>query len=299
MASDPGSSKLLRSLDRGRDHVRGGNAPGGIVSVVVYGDYLCPYCRRLRHVLARLRQALGERLAYVFRQFPNERAHPGAPLSSRDGEAAVKQGRFWKMHDILYEQEPPVTEKHVFKVANELGLDIERFRRDLEADEIRNRVDEDLAEGKRNGVTGTPTLFVDGMRYDGAWDFYSMLEALERPVAQRVERSARVFASLPASGRLVLLLAAALALFFANSPLAPYYRLFVDSRFGIGMRGSLLSLSVGAWFSEGLLAIFFLLVGLEIRREMTAGALAHPRAPILPLVPPISSVLPPPPSFPS
>jgi len=104
-----------------------------------------------------------------------------------------------------------------------------------EADEIKNRVDEDIAEGKRNGVTGTPTLFVDGIRYDGAWDFYSMLEALERPVAQRVQRSARVFASLPASGGLVLLLAAALALFFANSPLAPYYRLFIESSFGIGV----------------------------------------------------------------
>src|SRR5258708_4525922 len=291
MASDPGSSKLLRSLDRGRDHVRGGNAPGGIVSVVVYGDYLCPYCRRLRHVLARLRQALGERLAYVFRQFPNERAHPGATLISRAAEAAAKQGRFWEMHDLLYEQEPPLTEKHVFKFANELGLDIERFRRDLEADEIRNRVDEDLSEGKRNGVTGTPTLFVDGIRYDGAWDFYSMLEALERPVAQRVQRSARVFASLPASGGLVLLLAAALALFLANSPLAPYYRGFIDSSFGIGVPGSLLSLSVGAWFSEGLLAIFFLLVGLEIRREMTAGALADRRAAILPVVAAIGGVL--------
>ena len=72
------SEKLLRPIDPNRDHVRGGSAPDDIISVVVYGDYLCPYCRRLRHVLARLRQALGERLAYVFRQFPNERAHPGA-----------------------------------------------------------------------------------------------------------------------------------------------------------------------------------------------------------------------------
>ena len=100
MASEPASSKLLRSVDRGRDHVRGGNAPGGIVNVVVYGDYLCPYCRRLRHVLARLRQALGERLAYVFRQFPNERAHPGATLISRAAEAAAKQGRFLSLIHI-------------------------------------------------------------------------------------------------------------------------------------------------------------------------------------------------------
>jgi NhaA family Na+:H+ antiporter len=245
----------------------------------------------LRHVLGRLRHALGERLAYVFRQFPNERAHPGATLISRAAEAAAKQGRFWEMHDLLYEQEPPLTEAHVFEFAQKLGLDITRFRQDLDVEEIRDRIDEDIAEGKRNGVTGTPTIFVDGIRYDGAWDFYSMLEALERPVAQRVERSARAFASLPASGGLVLLLAALLALFFANSPLAPYYRLFIDSTVGIGLPGNLLSLSVGAWFSEGLLAIFFLLVGLEIRREMTAGALADRRAAILPVVAAVGGVL--------
>ena len=290
MASEPASSKLLRAIDPGRDHVRGGSAPGGTVSVVVYGDYLCPYCRRLGHVLARLRQALGERLAYVFRHFPNERAHPGATLISRAAEAAGKQGRFWEMHDLLYKQDP-LNESHVFEFARTLGLDTERFRRDLEGEEIRNRVEEDLSEGKRNGVTGTPALFVDGLRYDGAWDFYSMLEALERPIAQRVQRSARVFASLPASGGLVLLLAAALALFFANSPLAPYYRLFIESTFGIGVPGSMLSLSVRAWFSEGLLAIFFLLVGLEIRREMTAGSLADRRAAILPVVAAFGGVL--------
>ena len=291
MVSEPASSKLLRAIDPARDHMRGGSAREGVISVLVYGDYLCPYCRRLRLVLARLRQALGERLAYVFRQFPNERAHPGSYLISRAAEAAAKQGRFWEMHDLLYEQEPPLTEAHVFEFAKNLGLDIERFRRDLDGEEVRNRIEEDLSEGKRNGVTGTPTLFVDGIRYDGAWDFYSMLEALERPVAQRVQRSARVFASLPASGGLVLLLAAALALFFANSPLAPYYRLFIDTSFGIGVRGSVLSLTVGAWFSEGLLAIFFLLVGLEIRREMTAGALADRRAAILPVVAAIGGVL--------
>src|ERR1700687_4681520 len=233
MASEPASSKLLRAIDRSRDHVRGGSARGGIVSVVVYGDYLCPYCRRLGHVLARLRQALGERLAYVFRQFPNERAHPGATLISRAAQAAAKQGRFWEMHDLLYEQEPPLTETRVFEFAQTLGLDPEHFRRDLEADEIRSRVEEDITEGKRNGVTGTPTLFVDGIRYDGAWDFYSMLEALERPVGAQVQRTARAFASLPASAALVLIAAAAAALAVANTPFATLYRQFIETPVGI------------------------------------------------------------------
>jgi len=276
--------RLQRAIDPAHDHMRGGHAPDGVVSIVLYGDYLCPYCRRLRHVLARLRQALGERLVYVFRHYPNERAHPGAEFIARAAEAAGKQGRFWEMHDWLYEQEPSLTADDVRGFVRALGLDMERFERDIEDPETRRHVEEDLAEGKRNGVTGTPTVFIDRIRYDGAWDFYSMLEALERPVAARVQRSARVFASLPASGGLVLLLAAAAALLCANTPLAPYYRLFIETSFGIGPPGHALSMTVGAWFSEGLLAIFFLLVGLEIRREMTAGALADRRAAILPVL---------------
>jgi len=284
------STVLQRAIDPNRDHIRGRYTPGA-VGLVLYGDYLCPYCRRLRHVILRLREVLGDRLAYVFRHYPNERAHPGANLISRAAEAAAKQGRFWEIHDWLYEQDPPPQINQVREFAASLGLDLKRFERDLDEPATRQRVQEDLAEGKRNGVTGTPTVFIDGIRYDGAWDFYSLLEAIERPVAQKLQRSARAFASLPASGGLVLLIAAALALISANSPLAPYYRAFVGSTFSLGTPDHMLSLTVGAWFSEGLLGLFFLLVGLEIRREMTAGALSDPRAAILPVIAAIGGVL--------
>ena len=284
-APSPGTAlRLRRPVDRTRDRYRGGGTPNGVVSLVLYGDYLCPYCRRLRHVLAKIRQTLGARFLYVFRHFPNERAHPGAEWMSAAAEAAGKQGRFWDMHDWLYEQEPPLEPDDVLAFAEKLGLDMARFNRDLESAETERRVREDVEEGRRNGVTGTPTVFIDGIRYDGAWDFYSMLEALERPVAARLQHSARAFASLPASGGLILLLAAAAALIAANTPLAPYYRLLMQSSFGVGPPDRMLALTVNAWFSEGLLGIFFLLVGLEIRREMTAGALSDIRAAILPVV---------------
>ena len=169
-------------------------------------------------------------------------------------------------------------EARIREIARELGLDMERFERDLDAQETLARVEDDLNEARRHGVHGTPTIFVDGLRYDGAWDFFSMADAFEQPVSERIRRSARAFASLPASGGLVLLIAAALALICANSPLAGYYHTFIQSSFGIGPPGSVLSLTIGDWCSEGLLAVFFLLVGLEIRREMTAGGLADPRA---------------------
>src|SRR5262245_30114626 len=175
------STRLRKAVDFGRDHARGG-APGHVHhTVVVYSDYLCPYCRRLRVVLARLREALGDRLTYVFRHFPNEAAHPGATLLSRAAEAAGKQGRFWEMHDRLYDAPLPLDGERALAIARELKLAIAQFRKDIDSAETIAHVEEDIAEGKRNGVAGTPTIFVDGVRYDGAWDFHSMLEALDRP----------------------------------------------------------------------------------------------------------------------
>jgi NhaA family Na+:H+ antiporter len=106
------AEKLRRPVDAARDHVRGGDVPGA-VTVVVYADYLCPYCRRLRRVLKRLRRVLDQRLQYVFRHFPNERAHPGAEFAAKVAEAAARQGRFWEVHDWLYDGEPVVRQNTV------------------------------------------------------------------------------------------------------------------------------------------------------------------------------------------
>ncbi len=149
----------------------------------------------------------------------------------------------------------------------------------------------DITEARANGVTSTPTFFIDDIRYDNAWNFHSMLEALRQPVAARLQRSARAFASLPASAGFVLLLAALAALICANTPIAPYYQQLMESTFSIGTTGRAVSMTIGWWFSEGLLAAFFLLVGLEIRREITSGALSDPRAAVLPVVAAIGGVL--------
>jgi NhaA family Na+:H+ antiporter len=284
--------RLLRPVDGRRDHVRGEPAgEGGAPTVLVYGDYLCPYCRRLRRVLERLRRALGGRLRYVFRHYPNERAHPGATFAAMAAEAAGRQGKFWEMHDGLYEDEPSLNRDTILSIARGLGLDMARFEHDLADPKLRRHVDEDLADGRRNGVTATPTIFVDGVRYDGAWDFYSMMEALDRPVGARMQRTARAFANLPSSAGLVLLIAAAAAMVCANTALAPVYQRFVEAQFSIGPAGAAVSLSIADWCSEGLLAVFFLIVGLEIRREVTEGSLSSPRAAAAPVVAAIGGVL--------
>src|SRR3954469_17764455 len=288
--STPSTFKLRRPVDAARDHVRGGDVAGA-VAVVVYAAYLCPYCRRLRRVLNRLRRALGPRLQYVFRHFPNERAHPGAEFAARVAEAAARQGKFWEVHDWLYDREPPITKAQLLEFVRSLRLDMDQFEQDVRDEVTRQRVNEDVADGRGNGVSGTPTVFIDGVRYDGAWDFHSMLEAIELPLSARVERSARAFASLPASGGVVLIAAAAAAIICANTALAPYYWSFVDAAFSIGPTGHPLSLAVRDWSSEGLLALFFLLVGLEIRRELTVGALTNRRAAVLPVIAAVGGVI--------
>src|SRR4051812_26207020 len=109
MTHDESSAKLrlFRPVDPARDHVRGAWTDDALV-VVTYEDFLCPYCRRLRPVFVRLREALGDRLVLVFRQFPNERAHPGAELVARASEAAARQGHFFEMRDRLFDRDPPI-----------------------------------------------------------------------------------------------------------------------------------------------------------------------------------------------
>ncbi|HEY4161960.1 MAG TPA: Na+/H+ antiporter NhaA, partial [Dongiaceae bacterium] len=282
--------RLLVPVDPASDHIRGTRSAGA-AEVVIYGDYLCPFCRRLMVVMKQLLEIFNGRIGYVFRHFPNEAAHPGATLAARAAEAAGAQGYFWEMHDKLYETEPPLPQAQILGFARNLDLDFEQFEHDLEKAELLERVEQDIHEGRRNGVTGTPTIFINGMRYDGAWDLYSMIEVLERPLGVRVRHSARAFANLPASGGLVLLLAAAAALICANSGLAPYYHLLTESEFEIGPPGHSLSLTVGDWMSEGLLAIFFVLLGLGIRREITDGTLTTVRAAVLPIIAAIGGVL--------
>ena len=117
-------TRLLVPVNRQSDHIRG-DGPPGTSEIVVYGDYLCPYCRRLRTVTQRLLEIYAGRLIYVFRHFPNEAVHPGATFAARASEAAGAQRRFWEMHDQLYEHEPPLSEAQIHGFAGtRLGREV-------------------------------------------------------------------------------------------------------------------------------------------------------------------------------
>jgi diadenylate cyclase len=160
-----------------RDHARGPeDAP---VTLVKYGDYECPYCRRLHPVLEELRERAGERVRFVFRHFPLDSAHPRARRAALAAEAAASQGRFWEMHDLLYENQDELGEENLTRYAAELGLDLQRFGEDLANNDLAWRIEEDRLGGERAGVRGTPTLFVNGVRYAGPLDLDGLLAAVE------------------------------------------------------------------------------------------------------------------------
>ncbi len=149
------------------DHTIGpADAP---VTLVEYGDYQCPYCGMAYPIVKRAQRALGNELRFVFRNFPLAEAHPHARLAAQAAEAAGAQGKFWEMHDTLFENQDALEAEDIMGYAESLGLDTARFARDLEAETFAKRVRDDFRSGVKSGVNGTPTFFMNGARYDGSW----------------------------------------------------------------------------------------------------------------------------------
>ncbi|HET6885154.1 MAG TPA: thioredoxin domain-containing protein [Rubrobacteraceae bacterium] len=166
-----------------QDHALGpATAP---VTLVKYGDYECPYCGRMHPVVRELRERLGDRLRFVFRHFPLDSVHPHARRAAEAAEAAAAQGRFWEMHDLLYENRENLDDESLGRYADELGLDVARFEDDLSERRHAPRVREDRFGGERSGVEGTPTFFVNGMRYEGSLELQALLAAVEDAASDR------------------------------------------------------------------------------------------------------------------
>ena len=160
-----------------RDHSIGPeNAP---VTLVEYGDYQCPYCGAAHPIVKEARAAMAENLRFVFRHFPLTEVHPYAEIAAEAAESAGAQGRFWEMHDLIFENQDLLDPDIFLAFAEQLDLDTERFAREMQNHSHRERVQEDFSSGVRSGVNGTPAFFINGSRYDGSWELGPLLEALE------------------------------------------------------------------------------------------------------------------------
>lgn len=150
------------------DHLRGPeDAP---YTLIEYGDYQCPGCGRLFVVIRDLQAELGNMLRIAYRHYPFSGIHPRAQMAAEAAEAAEAQARFWEMHDLLFENQNALAPKDLHRHAEQIGLDIKRFRDELKARRYHELVNEHFRRGVEDGVYGTPGLFINGIRYAGDLD---------------------------------------------------------------------------------------------------------------------------------
>jgi formate-nitrite transporter family protein len=160
------------------DHIQGGqDAP---ITLVEFGDFECPACGAAYPAVKEVQQRLGDRLRFVFRNYPLEQ-HPHAEHAAEAAEAAGAQGKFWQMHDYLFEHQDALGDRQLVEDARAVGLDTSRFVSDLEQGTYTGQVEEDMESGDQSGVAGTPTFFINGQAYDGPYnDAQALMRAIEQ-----------------------------------------------------------------------------------------------------------------------
>jgi protein-disulfide isomerase len=162
-----------------RDHIEG--PANAALTLVEYGDYQCPYCGAAYPEVKKVQKELGSELRFVFRNFPLTNMHEHAMNAAETAEAASAQGKFWPMHDFLYEHQATLGDTSVaLGYAKKLGLDTQRFEREIAQHMYQKRIKDDFIGGVRSGVNGTPTFYVNGVRHDGDAIAKALIEALNQ-----------------------------------------------------------------------------------------------------------------------
>ncbi|HMK45341.1 MAG TPA: DsbA family protein [Methanocella sp.] len=180
--------RLIRPVGS-QDHLQGSaNSPAMLVE---YGDYQCPFCGKAYPVVREVQRRLSDRLCFVFRNFPVTQVHPYAMQAAEAAEAAAAQGKFWEMHDLLYEHQQDLGVESLKHYAADLGLNVDRFSRELEGHFHAAKVRDEFMEGVRSGVNGTPAFYINGIRHDGSWELDQLLQAIENSMVQNPSEKVR------------------------------------------------------------------------------------------------------------
>jgi protein-disulfide isomerase len=170
-----------------RDHIQGpARAPATLVE---YGDFECPHCGRAYPIVKAVQGLLGRRMRFVYRHFPLTQVHAHAEHAAEVSEAAGAQGKFWEMHDLLFERQDALEDEDLISYAEELGLDAARVAVELARHLHQPKVRADFLGGVRSGVNGTPTFFINGVRHDESWDVETLAAAVERAAQARAPAS--------------------------------------------------------------------------------------------------------------
>lgn len=159
------------------DHIQGQESAK--VTLVEYGDFECPACGQAYHAVKNLLKHFGNRVRFVFRDFPLREIHPHAELAAEAAEAASAQHQFWRMHDLLFENQLHLKEKDLRDYATKAGLDLERYDYEMKDHVYLQRVQEDIAGGTKSKVRATPTFFINGVMHDVSFGLAHLQQALE------------------------------------------------------------------------------------------------------------------------
>jgi NhaA family Na+:H+ antiporter len=253
------------------------------MTLVEYGSYACAHCHAVHEVIERLRSRFGERMRYVFRHLPVADSQDAVRASELTEHAAETSGRFWEVHEALMECGPAFSAGDFERIARELNLT------NAAADEAacaaaKARVREDVESARRSGARVTPTFFINGRRYAGTWDESSLADAMLGTLGHRIQSAAFEFVRWGPSSGLLLGLATVLALVLSNSPLGATFAAWWETSLGFQWGTRAFAHSLLHWVNHGLLTVFFVVVGLEIKREFTVGHLASFRSGALPVI---------------
>ena len=163
---------------------RKGTASAPIV-IVEYSEYQCPFCRRAQETMSQLEEKYGDKVSFVFKHYPlakHSQAKPAAIASI----AAERQGKFWEYKHALFEHQKDLRTDGIYEqIAEEIGLNMEQFRRDVADSTTEAQIKKDVAQAKKVGVTGTPCFFVNGYKLKGAKPFEAFVDVIDRELADR------------------------------------------------------------------------------------------------------------------
>ncbi len=275
------STKLKQPVNPNSDRILGN--PKAPITLVEYGSYFSSVCHVAHEVISNLREEFGDEMRYVYRHLPlpgHDRAKKAAIMAEY---AAETSGNFWDVHNALMDRESK-GEVDIEKIARDFNLPMPDAVDNPQMDIARKRVEEDIHGAQESGALMAPTFYINDRLYEGAWDESSLGEALERRPGYRVKAAALDFVRWGPSAGIALMAMVIIALVWANSSAyGAQFLSFWEKPFGFRAGGASFDLPLIRWINDGLLSIFFLVVGLEVKREFTVGRLTKPRAAGLPL----------------
>ena len=164
-----------------KDHIQG--PEGAPATLVEYGDYECPHCGHAHSIVKRVQKHFGKQVRFVFRNFPLNQIHPNAEAAAETAEFAAAHGKFWEMHDLLFENQHRLGQPLFEELAKKLKLPVDALAKSLDADEFTPHVESDFSGGVRSGVNGTPTFFINGHRHDGPFEYPDLVRAIEEAIS--------------------------------------------------------------------------------------------------------------------